>query len=189
MNSTAVPSDPCADDIVTPLRPHASQKEESRADEKSSYGQILKSSALIGGSSVVNILIGIVRTKAMALLLGPEGFGLMGVYGSISNFARALPVWASTVVGCARLPKQSGRGTAERIAQDGHRAAPNFHCAWNIGRCSAGHLFATGIRPDLWGRSTRYPGRTLVSRGVFQLSSRRAGCIDSRECGVSLTSR
>ena len=43
-----------------------------------SYGQILKSSAWIGGSSVLTIGIGVVRTKAMAVMLGPAGFGLMG---------------------------------------------------------------------------------------------------------------
>ena len=46
--------------------------------EKHTYGQILKSSALIGGSSVLTIAIGIVRTKATAVLLGPAGFGLLG---------------------------------------------------------------------------------------------------------------
>jgi antigen flippase len=48
--------------------------------KKESYGQILKSSALVGGSSVLNVGIGIIRTKAMAMLLGPAGFGLFGLY-------------------------------------------------------------------------------------------------------------
>ena len=49
------------------------------ATEKSrkSYGQILKSSALIGGSTAFNMLFSIVRTKAMAVLLGPTGVGLL----------------------------------------------------------------------------------------------------------------
>ena len=58
--------------------------------KKHSYGQILKSTALIGGSSAVNIVIGIVRTKAMAMLLGPAGFGLMGVYGAIIDVAQSI---------------------------------------------------------------------------------------------------
>ena len=40
------------------------------------------------GSSVLNIGLGIVRTKAMALLLGPSGVGLLGIYGSIQDLAR-----------------------------------------------------------------------------------------------------
>jgi PST family polysaccharide transporter len=45
-----------------------------------SYRQILKSSSLIGGSSLINMAIGMVRTKFVAVLLGPSGVGLMGVY-------------------------------------------------------------------------------------------------------------
>jgi antigen flippase len=48
--------------------------------EKSTYGQILHSSSLIGVSSVLNIAFGIIGTKAVAVLLGPAGFGLMAIY-------------------------------------------------------------------------------------------------------------
>ena len=47
--------------------------DESKAREGSSYREILGSSALIGGSSLLTIAVGIVRTKAMAVLLGPTG--------------------------------------------------------------------------------------------------------------------
>jgi antigen flippase len=55
------------------------------AASRNTYGQILKSSAIVGGSQVLNIVIGMVRTKVMAVLLGPSGFGLFGLYNSISN--------------------------------------------------------------------------------------------------------
>src|SRR5262245_23897861 len=74
-----------ADVLVPP--PEMAPAVELPAAEKHTYGQILKSSVLIGGSSVLNIGIGIVRTKAMAVLLGPAGFGLMGLYGSIADLA------------------------------------------------------------------------------------------------------
>jgi len=61
-----------------------------QANETSTHGQILKSSALVGGSSIINIVIGIVRTKAMALLLGPAGFGLFGIYNSIANIVQTV---------------------------------------------------------------------------------------------------
>jgi O-antigen/teichoic acid export membrane protein len=48
-----------------------------------SYREIFRSSAIIGGSSIVNIGIGIIRVKIVALLLGPAGIGLFGIYGSI----------------------------------------------------------------------------------------------------------
>src|SRR5260370_39918459 len=66
--------------------------EQAAADtaQRYSYCQILKSSALIGGSSIINVAIGILRTKCMAVLLGPAGVGLAGMYGSISDLTLSL---------------------------------------------------------------------------------------------------
>jgi len=58
------------------------------APEKHSYCQILQSSAMIGVSSVVEILFRIIRVKAMALWLGPSGVGLLGLYSSLADLAQ-----------------------------------------------------------------------------------------------------
>src|SRR6185295_8450142 len=57
---------------------------------RSTYGQILKSSALMGGSTVANIAVNVVRAKAMALLLGPAGVGLVGLYTSVLNLTHSV---------------------------------------------------------------------------------------------------
>ena len=57
---------------------------------KLTYRNVLKSTSMIGGSSAINILIGMVRTKFVAALLGPAGVGLMGVYGTIIGMAGTL---------------------------------------------------------------------------------------------------
>lgn len=44
---------------------------------------IFKATALLGGASAINILIGLVSAKVTALLLGPSGFGLMSLYQSV----------------------------------------------------------------------------------------------------------
>ena len=85
--------------------------------EKHTYSQILKSSALIGGSALVNIAIGIVRTKAMSLLLGPAGFGLMGVYGSISSFAQCIACMGINSSGVRQIAEAVGSGDTERVAR------------------------------------------------------------------------
>ncbi len=87
------------------------------ADKHHSYGQILKSSALIGGSSVINIAIGIVRTKAMAVLLGPAGFGLMGLYGSITDLAQSIASMGVNSSGVRQIAEAVGSGETERIAR------------------------------------------------------------------------
>jgi PST family polysaccharide transporter len=85
--------------------------------EKSTYGQILESSALIGGSQMLNIAIGIVRTKAMALLLGPAGFGLMGLYGSIVDLAQSIAGMGVNSSGVRQIAESVGTGDTERIAR------------------------------------------------------------------------
>jgi len=60
------------------------------SEEKKSYGQILKSSSLVGGAQVINLLIGMVRVKFVAVLLGPTGVGLQGVLMSIRGMASIL---------------------------------------------------------------------------------------------------
>ncbi len=72
-------------ELQTALQLEVHEVLETPQGSEGTYRQILKSSALIGGSSAVNIVIGIVRTKIFAVLLGPVGFGLFGMFGSISN--------------------------------------------------------------------------------------------------------
>jgi PST family polysaccharide transporter len=85
--------------------------------EKNSYGQILKSSALIGGSSMLNIAIGMVRTKAMAVLLGPAGFGLMSIYGSICDLAVSIASLGINSSGVRQIAEAVGSNDTDRIAR------------------------------------------------------------------------
>ena len=55
-----------------------------------SYRAILTSTLVMGGSSVASILLGIVRTKVLALLIGPAGVGLAGLYLSTTNLVTAI---------------------------------------------------------------------------------------------------
>src|SRR5690349_17840353 len=89
----------------------------SSAAGKHTYGEILKSSALIGGSSVLSLAIGLVRTKAMSLLLGPTGFGLMGVYGSIADLARSIAEMGINSSGVRQIAAAVGTGDEARIAR------------------------------------------------------------------------
>lgn len=48
-------------------------------DNKSNYKSILKSLSLLGGSSLITMFVGMVKTKFVAVLLGPSGVGIMSV--------------------------------------------------------------------------------------------------------------
>ncbi|MDC6407034.1 MULTISPECIES: O-antigen translocase [Maribacter] len=59
----------------------------------SSYRQIMKATSIFGGVQVFNILISILRSKIMAVLLGPAGVGILGLLNttillisSLTNF-------------------------------------------------------------------------------------------------------
>ncbi len=93
--------------------PHAPGEPE----EKGTYGQILKSSALVGGSSVLNIGIGILRTKVLAVLLGPAGFGLLSIYGAIVTLTQTFAGMGINSSGVRQIAEAAGTGERDRIAR------------------------------------------------------------------------
>lgn len=83
----------------------------------SSYGQILKSSALIAGTSAMVVVIGIIRTKSIAVLLGPAGFGLMSIYSSILDVALSLAGMGVGNSGVRQIAESAASNDAARIAK------------------------------------------------------------------------
>ncbi len=86
-------------------------------DGKKTYGQIIKSSALIGGSTVVNVGLSMVRTKVLAVLLGTSGMGLFGNFGTISDLVRTIAGMGINVSGVRQIAEAVGTGEQERIAR------------------------------------------------------------------------
>ncbi len=63
------------------------------SEQQSSYRQIMKATSIFGGVQVFNILIQLIRSKVIAVLLGPSGLGIsalfttsVGLISGISNF-------------------------------------------------------------------------------------------------------
>ena len=83
---------------------------------KKSYGEVLKSSTLIGAASLFNVGCSIVRAKAMALLLGPAGVGLLGLYGSIADLTRSAAGLGINSSGVRQIAEAVGTGDNQRIA-------------------------------------------------------------------------
>lgn len=54
--------------------------------KNTSYTHILKYTGLFGGVQGLNILIGLVRNKLVAVLLGPVGMGLVALFTAVTNF-------------------------------------------------------------------------------------------------------
>ncbi len=85
--------------------------------DKDTYGRILRSSALIGASSAATIGIGVLRTKIFALLLGPAGFGLMGLYGSIIDLAVSIAGMGVGSSGVRQIAEAATTDDGKRIAR------------------------------------------------------------------------
>jgi enterobacterial common antigen flippase len=102
--------------LSTTAAPREVEGMESAPAEKS-YGQILKSSTIIGGSSVVNVLMGIVRSKVNAVLLGPGGVGLIGLYSSIFRIVGTLTGMGIGSSGVRQIAEAAGTGDRIRIAR------------------------------------------------------------------------
>jgi enterobacterial common antigen flippase len=100
---------------ATPARTEPAQAA-ARSTKEHSYSQIFKSTTLIGGSQAISIAFGIVRTKAMALLLGPAGVGLLGLYNSVNDVAFSLAGLGIQSSGVRQIADAVGSGQTDRIA-------------------------------------------------------------------------
>ena len=87
------------------------------SETQRSYRSILKSTSLIGGASIINILIGMVRTKFVAVLLGPTGVGLLGMYGQIAGVVGTLTGLGIGSSGVRQVAEAVGSNDDERIAR------------------------------------------------------------------------
>jgi O-antigen/teichoic acid export membrane protein len=74
-----------------------------------SYRQILRSTSIIGGASVVNVLISLVRVKVAAVLLGPAGVGLIGLFSNLMATAANMAALGMGTVGTRQVAEAAGR--------------------------------------------------------------------------------
>ena len=78
----------------------------------SSHRQMLKSSAIIGGASVINIAVGLFRTKIAALILGPAGVGLIGLLQNLVQTASNLAAFGLGTAGTRAIAAAGSDGAA-----------------------------------------------------------------------------
>lgn len=59
-------------------------------EQQSSYRQIMKATSIFGGVQVFNVIISIIRSKIIAILLGPAGMGISGLLTSTTHLIGSL---------------------------------------------------------------------------------------------------
>ncbi|MAY56251.1 MAG: polysaccharide biosynthesis protein [Gammaproteobacteria bacterium] len=80
-----------------------------------SHRQILRSSSIIGGASVINILVGILRMKVAAVLLGPAGVGLIGILQNLIATASTISSLGFGNVGTRQIAEANGHGRQDQV--------------------------------------------------------------------------
>lgn len=79
--------------------------------------RILKSASIIGGSSLVNILFKILQAKAVAVLVGPSGVGLIGLFNSVTGLATTLSGMGIATSGVPRIAEAAAAGDDQAVAR------------------------------------------------------------------------
>ena len=96
---------------------------------------------------MLNIAIGIVRTKAMAMLLGPAGFGLVGLYGSIADLTQSIAGMGINSSGVRQIAEAVGSDDTGRIALTTAVLRRTSIVLGVAGSCLAGRLFQSRCQP------------------------------------------
>jgi len=83
----------------------------------SRYGTILRSTSVIAAASVVSVAMSVIRLKVMAILLGPAGVGLFGLFNVISDLAAGLVGLGVQSSGVRQVAVASSTGDQQRVAR------------------------------------------------------------------------
>ena len=60
----------------------------NNSPQSTSYGGIFKSTFLFSFVQVIRILVGVIKNKIVAVLLGAEGMGIMSIFQNAMNFIK-----------------------------------------------------------------------------------------------------
>ena len=85
--------------------------------ETTSHVEALKSSAIVGGSSAIVLLIRMIRIKVMAVLLGPVGVGLEAIFDSVTNLTRTAVDLGISSSGVRQIAVATGTGDGTTVAK------------------------------------------------------------------------
>jgi O-antigen/teichoic acid export membrane protein len=86
-------------------------------EKKSSYKQILKATGILGGVQVVDILIRIMQMKIVAILLGPTGVGIIGLYKSTIDLIRSASGFGLDFSSVREIARADGTGDSVQISR------------------------------------------------------------------------
>ncbi len=86
-------------------------------EKKDSYKQIAKSTSIVGGTQMLSILVGIAKMKILAVLLGPSGVGITGIFQTIIDLVRDATGFGINFSGVKNIAEVSNSNDQEKVAR------------------------------------------------------------------------
>lgn len=86
-------------------------------DNKSSYRSIFKATSLFGGVQFYQILIQIIKSKVIAVLLGPAGVGVLGLFQSGLQLIQQMTNMGLSSSAVRDVSEANGTGDLERVSK------------------------------------------------------------------------
>ena len=94
-----------------------SRNKSTEDSDNKSYKQIIKSTSIMGGSTAITIVLRIIRMKVLAVLLGPSGVGIIGIFDSITGLVNSLAGMGIGSSGIRQIAEANASGDHEKIAR------------------------------------------------------------------------
>ena len=113
-------------------------------NEVRSTSHIVRATGIIGAASLINIAVGLIRTKVVAVALGAAGVGRIGILISLMNTAAATAAWGISNTGARCLASAS---TDEEL---GIARRAIFSAAVALGLVGAAIVFAARFELARW---------------------------------------
>lgn len=88
----------------------------SAVPETSSKLEALKSTSIIGGATAITLVVRMIRTKVLAVLLGPAGVGLEAIFDSVVSLVRTVFDLGVSSSGVRQIAAAWASGDPRRIA-------------------------------------------------------------------------
>lgn len=89
----------------------------NNTEEISAYRSIFKATSLFGGVQLWKILIEIVKQKFIAILLGPTGMGIRGLYISTTQLIQGLTAMGLSSSAVKNIAEANGSGDFQKISR------------------------------------------------------------------------
>ncbi|MDT0631814.1 O-antigen translocase [Rubrivirga sp. S365] len=149
---------------VAAAAPSQIEEEGQPLSDEPTYRSILRATSIVGGGSLITILVGLARAKGVALLIGPAGLGIIGLLTSVMTTA-------TTVLGLG-LASSSVRSVAAAVGDPAalgaiRRALWRSNVLLGLVGLAALSLLSVPIARYVFGSGARAADVAWVSVGVL----------------------